>query len=772
MLKGNLFIGSFQPVNKTNNQIGKRDNNINSSISSSSSHSSLLFKSKQSNERRKSPNSNFQFKKTKLINYSSIPFLIHSANLNTTSRSTSTSSPPPPPPINDDSKFSKHSKSGYKKEAAKDIEKNKNEETKEKEKGKFNQKEIDQDDKQIYQSGNESSTLIGENLFADKYSDENVRNVVEKATKNIKDTFIDVQESGGGNIKNEKEKSSDRGQEIDRKMDQNAKKDDKKEQKGEDMSNVTERQDRENDQTGKYTGTFKPGSQFDHRSDLDADLEKKNLKNDQNKSQEKSNEKNEQKKDEKQNQKMNADQNKINNQINENINKNMGQNRKTTNENDIKSEAKSENKTENKTENKYETKNDNNKNDQMNKGKGGSDEQSKLNFVADYVTNVANKAGKVINETIDHGIHPTELLTKVKETAENVKDKMEKVVHVVMEKSNKTTPKDDEKIDKKLTRKEANMEEGIVDDLSYKGNEKEIGKSEKNKNSDRDHDHHDRTPYRKIIKKVKEKANLLHKEELPMGNVKMEGSEQENYQVNGNEFTLKHPLWETWQVNEISAKTHRNAKTWKDKIAYSMVRFLKFDFNLMSGFYFGEKTPNKWLTHIIYLETIAGVPSTSAALLRHISSISRLKKDHGWIHSLIEEAENERVHLLTALEMKKPNFWIRIGVMGLQISFFTVFTIYYLISPQFCHRWVGYMEEEAIKSYTLCLEEMDRENSPMNKWGQEPAPQIAKQYWHLDDNATVRDVFLMIRADEAHHRDVNHTFADMKSENANPFRVQ
>jgi len=41
-----------------------------------------------------------------------------------------------------------------------------------------------------------------------------------------------------------------------------------------------------------------------------------------------------------------------------------------------------------------------------------------------------------------------------------------------------------------------------------------------------------------------------------------------------------------------------------------------------------------------------------------------------------------------------------------------------------------------------------------------PAPAIAKRYWGLSDEATLRDVVLVVRADEAHHRDVNHSFAN------------
>ena len=37
-----------------------------------------------------------------------------------------------------------------------------------------------------------------------------------------------------------------------------------------------------------------------------------------------------------------------------------------------------------------------------------------------------------------------------------------------------------------------------------------------------------------------------------------------------------------------------------------------------------------------------------------------------------------------------------------------------------------------------------------------PAPAIAIDYWRLPKDATLKDVIIVIRADEAHHRDVNH----------------
>ena len=72
---------------------------------------------------------------------------------------------------------------------------------------------------------------------------------------------------------------------------------------------------------------------------------------------------------------------------------------------------------------------------------------------------------------------------------------------------------------------------------------------------------------------------------------------------------------------------------------------------------------NIWVNRIIFLETVAAVPGFVAGMHRHLACLRMLRRDHGWIHTLLEEAENERIHLLTFLEIKKPNTLFRCGVI-------------------------------------------------------------------------------------------------------------
>uniref|UniRef100_A0A6N2K9Z9 Ubiquinol oxidase n=1 Tax=Salix viminalis TaxID=40686 RepID=A0A6N2K9Z9_SALVM len=156
------------------------------------------------------------------------------------------------------------------------------------------------------------------------------------------------------------------------------------------------------------------------------------------------------------------------------------------------------------------------------------------------------------------------------------------------------------------------------------------------------------------------------------------------------------------------------------------------------------------------LETVAAVPGMVGGMLLHCRSLRKFEHSGGWIKALIEEAENERMHLMTFMEVAQPRWYERALVFTVQGVFFNAYFIGYLVSPKFAHRVVGYLEEEAIHSYTEFLAEVDRGNIE-----NVPAPAIAIDYWRLPPDSTLRDVVVAVRADEAHHRDVNHFASDI-----------
>lgn len=151
------------------------------------------------------------------------------------------------------------------------------------------------------------------------------------------------------------------------------------------------------------------------------------------------------------------------------------------------------------------------------------------------------------------------------------------------------------------------------------------------------------------------------------------------------------------------------------------------------------------------LETVAAVPGMVGGMLLHLKSLRKFQHSGGWIKALLEEAENERMHLMTMIELVQPKWYERLLVITVQGVFFNAFFVLYLMSPKLAHRIVGYLEEEAIHSYTEYLKDIDE-----GKIENVPAPAIAIDYWRLPKDARLKDVITVIRADEAHHRDVNH----------------
>ncbi|KAJ3041136.1 hypothetical protein HDV00_009850 [Rhizophlyctis rosea] len=234
------------------------------------------------------------------------------------------------------------------------------------------------------------------------------------------------------------------------------------------------------------------------------------------------------------------------------------------------------------------------------------------------------------------------------------------------------------------------------------------------------------------------------------------------------DYMLRHPVYTPEELAEIEV-TKKPIEGVSDWVANGAVRLLRLGFDTATNYSdkVGVMTERQWLNRMCFLETVAGVPGMVGGMLRHTRSLRLLRRDNGWIHTLLEEAENERMHLLTFMKMKQPGPIFRATVLMAQGVFFNAFFLSYIISPRTCHRFVGYLEEEAVHTYSNALRDM--EVGQIKHWKTTPAPKIAIEYWKLKEDATFEDVVKAVRADEAEHRDVNHTLAGLKADEPNPF---
>jgi len=158
----------------------------------------------------------------------------------------------------------------------------------------------------------------------------------------------------------------------------------------------------------------------------------------------------------------------------------------------------------------------------------------------------------------------------------------------------------------------------------------------------------------------------------------------------------------------------------------------------------------------VVLETVAGVPGMVAGMWNHLRSLRNMAPDdRKWIKVLLDEAENERMHLMIFIEIAQPSRFERCLVLLAQFLFWHFYFVMYALFPKTAHRLVGYFEEEAVISYTQYLAEID-----VGTVENVPAPQIAIDYYKLSQSATLRDVVLKVRADEQGHSETNHQMAN------------
>lgn len=196
-----------------------------------------------------------------------------------------------------------------------------------------------------------------------------------------------------------------------------------------------------------------------------------------------------------------------------------------------------------------------------------------------------------------------------------------------------------------------------------------------------------------------------------------------------------------------TVQTHRFPEDFSDKVALGFVKVLRFVADRFFAKRYGHRA--------VVLETVAAVPGMVAGLLQHLKALRYIRDDAGWVRELLDEAENERMHLMTFIQIAQPSTVERLVIMITQAVFYNFYFFLYLFFPKTAHRVVGYFEEEAVTSYTQYLEQIDA--------GQQKnvaAPKLAIDYWNLAPDARLREVVVAVRADEAGHRDRNHGFAD------------
>ena len=186
----------------------------------------------------------------------------------------------------------------------------------------------------------------------------------------------------------------------------------------------------------------------------------------------------------------------------------------------------------------------------------------------------------------------------------------------------------------------------------------------------------------------------------------------------------------------------------KDKFAKSMTMFFRFIADTFFAKRYGHRA--------VVLETVAAVPGMVAGVWLHMKSLRKMKSGLGpKIREMMEEAENERMHLMIFIDIAQPTWLERYIVLFAQFLFIIFYLLLYIFFPKTAHRMTHYFEEEAVKSYTQYLHMVESGQAENID-----APQIAIDYYKLKKGAKLTDVIKKVRADEENHSQVNKRYSE------------
>ncbi len=200
-------------------------------------------------------------------------------------------------------------------------------------------------------------------------------------------------------------------------------------------------------------------------------------------------------------------------------------------------------------------------------------------------------------------------------------------------------------------------------------------------------------------------------------------------------------------INKTDHLRHHVPETLSDRIADGAVRAL---FSIAGAALFGRRYGDR----VIVLETIAAVPAMVAATVLHLKCLRRMIDDRGWVRAFMDEAENQRAHLMSFVAIARPSTSERLLIAVAQGIFYNADFLLYLISPRTAHRLA------AISPSARCSLFRIPGAAGIGRPAQRAGAGPARAYWNLAPDARLSDMILAMREDEAIHRDINHAFAD------------
>merc|ERR1719231_877477 len=129
-------------------------------------------------------------------------------------------------------------------------------------------------------------------------------------------------------------------------------------------------------------------------------------------------------------------------------------------------------------------------------------------------------------------------------------------------------------------------------------------------------------------------------------------------------------IWNEDEVQErmATADMKHVPQNMADSVLQRVVRVAYHTFNFMTGYDHVNPPTSAIGYRLIILESVAGVPGMLGGMFRHFRSPRQLERDHGFIFTLLEEAENEHMHLIVCMGFFEAGPVTRFIVQAAQLA--------------------------------------------------------------------------------------------------------
>mmetsp|Transcript_79067 Transcript_79067/g.221687 ORF Transcript_79067/g.221687 Transcript_79067/m.221687 type:complete len:293 (-) Transcript_79067:156-1034(-) len=199
---------------------------------------------------------------------------------------------------------------------------------------------------------------------------------------------------------------------------------------------------------------------------------------------------------------------------------------------------------------------------------------------------------------------------------------------------------------------------------------------------------------------------------------------------------MPHNIWSEHSLNGVQLACMRPGSL-ADSAASGLARAMARSSEMAAGL--TSSRERWWLRRLLFLSTLSGAPAKAIVAAKG-------RATDKWTKSVLKEADSEQARLQILMEVHSIG---RVGqsvVSATQGVLANGFLVAWCVMPRFC-KWFGhYVDEEQVNAYTSLVEDLDA--GRLQHFADMQASGLARAHYGLPEGASLREVFLRMKAEE------------------------